>query len=119
MFTRFYQTLPSVAWLTVSGPADPFTTINENFENLSILSQVAWAFLLLDYALINCVISIVFNFYGNYLIKKFNLETKYPKLAKFILLRKKFQRYYLIFNISGILAVTLIQVAFFMFILTF
>lgn len=44
-------------------------------------------------------ISIVFVFFGEYLIQRYNLEVKYPKLAKFIQLRRKFQKYYLILNI--------------------
>jgi hypothetical protein len=39
----------------------------------------------------SCLISIAIIFYGDYSIKYFNIENKYPKLAKFIQLRSKFQ----------------------------
>lgn len=37
---------------------------------------------------------------GNEIIKYFNLEERYPKLASFFKIRLKFQRYYLILNFS-------------------
>src|ERR1700728_2877562 len=94
------------------------SSINEKMDNLNILGQVAVAFLILNYAILNCVISIVSIFFGNYLLTKYNIETKYPKLGKFIALRRKFQSYYLIFSISGIVIVCLIQIIFFIFVLT-
>jgi hypothetical protein len=39
----------------------------------------------------SCLISIATIFYGDYFIKYFNIENKYPKIAKFIQLRRKFQ----------------------------
>ena len=38
-----------------------------------------------------CLISLGTILYGDYLIKYFNIEAKYPKIAKFIQLRRKFQ----------------------------
>jgi hypothetical protein len=40
-----------------------------------------------------------FLYFFLYLIQRYNLEVKYSKLAKFIQLRRKFQRYYLMLNI--------------------
>lgn len=45
-----------------------------------------------------CIISIFFAISGNYLIDKFSLEQKLPKLSKLIQLRVKFQRYYVFIN---------------------
>ena len=39
----------------------------------------------------SCLISIAMIFYGDYLIKYLNIENKYPKIASFIKLRRKFQ----------------------------
>jgi|ERR1700677_778522 len=93
-------------------------SLHEKFENLNTLGQIAVAFLFLNYAILNCVLSIVSILFGNYLLTKYNIETKYPKLGKFIALRRKFQRYYLIFSISGIVIVSLIQIIFCIFVLT-
>jgi hypothetical protein len=64
-------------------------------EQLGALSN-----LLFSQFILASVISIVFIFFGDYLITRFNLEIKYPRLAKIIGLRKKFQKYYLIVNIT-------------------
>jgi hypothetical protein len=48
--------------------------------------------------IITCIISILFAISGNYLIDKFSLEQKLPKLSKVIQLRVKFQRYYVFIN---------------------
>jgi hypothetical protein len=48
--------------------------------------------------IITCIISILFALSGNYLIDKFSLEQKLPKLSKIIQLRVKFQHYYVIIN---------------------
>jgi len=45
-----------------------------------------------------CIISILFAISGNYLIDKFSLEQKLPKLSKIIQLRVKFQHYYVFIN---------------------
>jgi hypothetical protein len=45
-----------------------------------------------------CIISILFALSGNYLIDKFSLEQKLPKLSKIIQLRVKFQHYYIFIN---------------------
>ena len=45
-----------------------------------------------------CLFTIVSAFYGNKLIEYFDLENKYPSLAKYIRLRIKFQNYTIIFN---------------------
>jgi len=53
----------------------------ENYEALDLLGKIAVGFLLLNYALFNCFITLVFILYGNYLIEKFDLESRYPKLV--------------------------------------
>jgi len=48
--------------------------------------------------IITCIISILFAVFGNYLIDRFSLEQKFPKLSSIIQLRVKLQRYYIIIN---------------------
>ena len=61
-----------------------------NQEELLALSGLLLNSLVLNYSL-----SIILILYGEYLIKRFNLEDRYPRLAKFIKLRRTLQNYYL------------------------
>jgi hypothetical protein len=45
------------------------------------------------------LINIISIFYGEKLITYFDLENRFPKMAKFIQIRRKFQQYYLLINI--------------------
>ena len=45
-----------------------------------------------------CLVSIIFAVYGNFLIERFSLEERYPKLAFFMRLRVKLQHTYIITN---------------------
>jgi hypothetical protein len=45
-----------------------------------------------------CIVTILLSILGNYLIDKFSLENRFPKLAKLIQLRHKFQNYYIVLN---------------------
>jgi len=51
--------------------------------------------LLLNQIILNYTFTIILILYGDYLIKRFNLENKYSKFAKIIQLRQKLQSYYL------------------------
>uniref|UniRef100_UPI0030FEF895 hypothetical protein n=1 Tax=Singerocybe alboinfundibuliformis TaxID=1346812 RepID=UPI0030FEF895 len=86
--------------------------IIEQFEHLDAYSKIALSLLFFKSALISALVSIVFIFYGDYLINKYNIETRFPKLAKIILLRRKFSRYYLLWNSSLVLFIILIEVFF-------
>jgi hypothetical protein len=63
-------------------------------EQLGALSHI-----LLCIAMLFSVSTIVFVIFGDFLIIKFKLEEKYPKLARFIELRRKVQYFSLISNI--------------------
>ena len=68
----------------------------QNFlDTLSKEELLAFSGLLLNGLALNYVVSIIIVLYGDYLIKKFDLENKYPKIAKFIQLRRKLQNFYL------------------------
>lgn len=87
-------------------------TLMLEFETLSGLQKIAVAMLLGKSVILSAVVSIIFIFYGNILLNKYNIETKYPKLAKLIQLRQKFQKYYLNFYIILILLVVVTEVTF-------
>lgn len=56
------------------------------------------------------LISILSVFYSNFFIEYFKLEQRFPRLAKIIALRRKFQQYYLLFNISIIAGIILVEI---------
>nr|YP_009652984.1 hypothetical protein [Taiwanofungus camphoratus]QCG70022.1 hypothetical protein [Taiwanofungus camphoratus]UKQ56133.1 hypothetical protein [Taiwanofungus camphoratus]WRO45223.1 hypothetical protein [Taiwanofungus sp. YW-2023a] len=64
-------------------------------ESLRKEELLAFSGLLLNSLVLSYVVSIILVLYGEYLIKRFDLENKYPKLAKFIQIRRKLQNYYL------------------------
>jgi len=74
-----------------------------NIDQLYALSHISISIFILF-----CLWSIISLFYGNYLIKYFNLETKFPKLAKFIKIRQQFQLYNFIFNVILIMIALLL-----------
>jgi hypothetical protein len=49
--------------------------------------------------------SLISIIYGDKLIIFFDLENRFPKIAKFIQIRRKFQQYYLLMNIGLIIIV--------------
>lgn len=91
----------------------------EAYENLNGISQFAVSLMLINYGVINAVINIIFILYGDYLINKFQLDKKYPKVARIIALRKKFQRYYLFLSFFFIIFSSLVEIFCSIIILTF
>ena len=89
-----------------------FSGLLEKFETLDTYSKIAISLLLLNNALISALISIVFVLYGDYLIKHYNLETRFPRLANIIILRRKFSKYNLILSSSIVVLVILTEVIF-------
>ena len=55
-----------------------------NFDSLTVYQKISVFLILSDTLIFNCLISIIFIFYGDYLIKKYDLENKCPRLAKLI-----------------------------------
>jgi len=78
------------------------------FKNLTNDQLGDIGLMLFSQVIIASSISIVFVFFGEYLIQRFDLENRYPRLAVFIKLRRKFQRYYLILNIFYLIFVGLV-----------
>lgn len=64
-------------------------------DSLSQEELLALGSLLFNSLVLSYVVSIILVLYGEYLIKRFDLENKYPKIAKFIEIRRKLQNYYL------------------------
>jgi hypothetical protein len=66
----------------------------EWFESLRGIQKLAVGLILGKSVILSALISIIFIFYGNILIEKYDLENKYPRLSKIIKLRQKYQKYY-------------------------
>jgi len=67
----------------------------DKYETLDTIGKLAIGILILKSTLLSALISIIFIYYGDHLINKYNLENRFPKLAGIIKFRRKFSTYYL------------------------
>lgn len=75
-----------------------FLSIQDFYDflnSLTLLEESALLHILIFIFLLLCVVNIISIFFGNEIIRYFDLEVKFPKLSFFFKLRSKFQRYYL------------------------
>jgi hypothetical protein len=70
----------------------------EWFKTLEGVQQLAVGIFLGKSVILSSLISIIFIFYGDILLDKYKIAEKFPKLAKIIELRKKYQKYYFKYN---------------------
>lgn len=87
-----------------------YEKLEEFLKTLTPDEILAFSGLLLNQLILSHVISIILILYGDYLIKRFNLENKFPKLARFIQLRRKLQSYYLKLSFTWIILAILPQI---------
>ena len=80
-----------------------FTEFQNYLSSLPLEKIGALGHILISIAILMSLVSIIFIFYGDFLIKYFNLEEKFPNLARFIQFRRKFQQYYFAINICFII----------------
>lgn len=80
----------------------------EYLSNLPLEKVGALGHILLCIAMLFSLFTIGAIFYGDSLIKYYKIEEKFPKLARFIQLRRKFQFYYFTVNISLIIITLLL-----------
>ena len=95
-------------FLDNSGLNDFINSINNFLSSLSHEQLGAVLHISGSIAILYCVISIISIIFGDRLIIYFKLEEKYPKLAKFIKIRRKFLDYNLMLNIIIIIIVLLV-----------
>ena len=84
---------------------------NEIINQLNQEEMLALCNLVFNQLILSNIIGITLIFYGDYLIKRFNLEIKYPKLAKLIQLRNKFKEFHLKISILLIILCVVPQIA--------
>ena len=68
------------------------------FNSLPLTQQGALTHIVVSTTILISLSSLVTVFYSDYLIKRFNVESKFPRLAKYISLRRTFQQYYFLLN---------------------
>jgi Skp family chaperone for outer membrane proteins len=78
------------------------------FDGLNFVQNLAIVHISGSIVIIFSLINIISVFYGDKLIILFDLENRFPKIAKFIQLRRKLQQYYLLMNISLICIILVI-----------
>lgn len=76
-----------------------FLTVEQHSPLINLLGLII---------ILSCLISIGTIFYSDYLIKYLAIESKFPRIAKFIALRRKFQWYY--FNLALLLMLVIIAI---------
>ena len=81
--------------------------LQEWLETLSGIELLAFIIFCFNGLILNALVSIVFILYGDFLIRYFKLEEKYPKLAKFIQIRRKLQNFSIKYNLVVIFFSTL------------
>ncbi len=86
---------------------NPIEAINNFYSSLSFLETYAIVHLSAVVLIFLSLTSIISIFYGEIIITKLQLTTRFPRLTKIIELRRKFQQFYLITNILTILVVLL------------
>lgn len=78
----------------ISSIKDLFNELFEFFINFDLLSQALIFNIFCSSLLFSLLSSFLIGKYSNYLIEKFKLNIRYPKLHKFLILRTKLQEYY-------------------------
>ena len=91
---------------------DLLNMYQEFLLTLNLGQQIAITNLCADIFIFACLVTIVTIFYGDLVIKYFNLEERFPKLAKLIQLRRKFKTYSFSLNIALIFAILICVVLF-------
>ena len=75
-----------------------FDALWTRFETLDGLSKLVCTMIFSNYLILWCTFGIIINMYGNYLLDRFKLEEKLPKIAFLIKYRQKVTKYYIYSN---------------------
>ena len=69
------------------------------FDTMDGICQLAFSMVIQSTVILSCVYTLIVNLYGGYLLDRFQLESRYPKIAWIIKYRKKISKYYIISNL--------------------
>lgn len=84
-----------IPWETLS---TVYSEVSEVIESLSQTQKGAVIHISFSVVILLCLFTLIGIFYGNILIQYFKLETKFPRLARYIKIRRKFQQFYFAMN---------------------
>jgi prepilin signal peptidase PulO-like enzyme (type II secretory pathway) len=90
---------------------DWFDKFNKYLSTLDIEHTFALLHIIFFSTMLILVYNIIIVYYSEFLIKYFSIENKYPRLGRFIELRRKFQTYYMSLNIIILLLILLVLLA--------
>jgi len=82
------------------------------YEGFDGLTTTVCIFIFNSYFIAACILTIVLNLYGDYLLDRFKLSVRYPRLAQVIKYRKKIGKYYIISNIVYIIIACILNIFF-------
>lgn len=85
-----------------------FDSYQDYLATLTLPQHLAFIHLCFLVALAISIINLASVFYSDSLIKYFELETRYPKLAKFFVIRRKLQQYYFGWHFFILIAILLV-----------
>jgi hypothetical protein len=77
---------------------DFINNIYEYVSSLNFIQLGVITHLLVYICILYCLMDILIVYYSDKLITYYNIETKYPRLGKYIQLRRKFQHYFILIN---------------------
>ena len=83
--------------------------LHSYLKSFSSEELLAFSGLLLNSLILSHTLSIIITLYGDYLISRFDLVNRYPRLAKIIKLRKTLQAYYLKISFTWIILAVIPQ----------
>ena len=84
----------------------------DKFENLDGLSKATLVFSFSSSLILWSIFTIIINMYGQYLLDRFNLESRFPKIAFFIKYRKNLSKYSIMSSYLAIIIMCLINIGF-------
>lgn len=84
-----------MSWETLS---TVYSEVSEVIESLSQTQKGAVIHISFSVVILLCLFTLIGIFYGDLLIQYFKLETKFPRLARYLKIRRKFQQFYFAMN---------------------
>ena len=84
-----------------------FDSLQSFFDGLNLIQTLAIVHISGSIFILFSLFNLISIFYGDKLIILFDLENRFPKIAKFIQIRRKFQQYYLLINL-GLITIVLV-----------
>lgn len=81
------------------------TNYNSLIDSLNVIELGALTHIIVSFIILICFWNILVLYFADRLIIWFKIEEKYPKLAKWIKIRKKFQDFYIIINSIAIVLI--------------